>query len=121
MNVFQAITLIGHSQGSLVAMISADENVDKYISLAGIGQSFDSFVINEYMKANPLYGKVVAAQFNELTTTGKIDKVNPIIEHILAKPNQKFILSWMQYNPTEELKKIKHTNPNFTWFERPSG
>lgn len=103
---FSEIILIGHSQGSLVALL-ATKNVDKYISLAGISNPFDTFVINEYSKAKSEYGNIIKEQFNELKETGSIQEINPMIAHLVSKPNQPFVLSWMNYNPSEEIKKIK--------------
>lgn len=102
---FSEIILVGHSQGALVALLAA-ENVDKYISLAGISNTFDTFVINEYSKVNSEYGINVKKQFEELKGTGSIKEIDPIIAHLVSKPNQPFILSWTRYNPIEEIKKL---------------
>jgi pimeloyl-ACP methyl ester carboxylesterase len=102
---FSEIILVGHSQGSLVALLAV-ENVDKYISLAGISNTFDTFVINEYNKVNSEYGINVKKQFKELKKTGRIQEIDPLIAHLVSKPNQPFILSWMKYNPIEEIKKL---------------
>ncbi len=102
---FSEIILVGHSQGSLVALLAA-KNIDKYISLAGISNTFDTFVVNEYSKVNSEYGINVKQQFKELKETGSIKEIDPIIAHLVSKPNQPFILSWMKYNPIEEIKKL---------------
>lgn len=103
---FSSLSLIGHSQGSLVALIAVNKHIDKYISLAGLGQSFDNYLIEEYRQANPIYGAITEAHLKELKTTGKIEEVAPFISHILAKPNQDFVLDWIAYDPSEELKKL---------------
>tara|TARA_R110001583_G_scaffold46314_4_gene145395 strand:- start:5580 stop:6506 length:927 start_codon:yes stop_codon:yes gene_type:complete len=102
---FSKIILVGHSQGSLVALL-ASENIDKYISIGGVSSTFDTFVINEYNKVNSEYGIKVSSQFKELKETGTIQEVDPLIAHLVSKPNQPFILSWMKYNPIEEIKKL---------------
>ena len=38
---FSYITIIGHSEGSLIGMIAANTDADKYISIAGPGESAD--------------------------------------------------------------------------------
>ncbi|MEO8934940.1 MAG: alpha/beta hydrolase [Xanthomarina sp.] len=103
---FSSITLIGHSQGSLVAMLAAQHNVDKYVSLAGISEDMGDFIINSYKQASQEMGAMAKDQINELKETGAIEKVNPMFAHLFNKPNQPFFLSWMAYNPAKEIKKL---------------
>lgn len=102
---FTKITLIGHSQGSLIAML-ASKNIDKYISLAGAGETIDKTIIKQIGKNNPTLGKAAQQQFDTLKAKGKIETVNPFLMSIFAKQNQDFLYDWMQINPTEEIKKI---------------
>jgi hypothetical protein len=104
-NRFKKITLIGHSQGSLVAML-ASKDIDKYISLAGPSDPIDITIVNQVSKQDSTLGKTTAAHFKELKETGDIKEVNPMLIRIFAKPNLPFFRSWMKYNPTEEIKKI---------------
>jgi pimeloyl-ACP methyl ester carboxylesterase len=98
---FTKITLIGHSQGSLIAML-ASKNIDKYISLAGAGET----IVKQIGKNNPTLGEAAQKQFDTLKAKGKIETVNPFLMSIFAKQNQEFLYDWMQINPTEEIKKI---------------
>lgn len=102
---FTKITLIGHSQGSLIAML-ASKNIDKYISLAGAGETIDKTIVKQIGKNNPTLSKAAQQQFDTLKAKGKIETVNPFLISIFAKQNQEFLYSWMQINPTEEIKKI---------------
>ncbi|MFY0603408.1 MAG: alpha/beta hydrolase [Flavobacteriaceae bacterium] len=102
---FKEIILVGHSQGSLVAML-ASKNVDKYISLAGPSESIDVTLTKQVSKQSADLGKTTAAHFKELKETGDIKEVNPMLLSIFAKPNLPFFNSWMQYNPSDEIKKI---------------
>ena len=104
-NRFTKITLIGHSQGSLIAML-ASKNIDKYISLAGAGETIDKTIVKQISKNNLTLGEAAQKQFNTLKAKGKIETVNPFLINIFAKGNQEFLYEWMQINPTEEIKKI---------------
>jgi len=104
-NRFTKITLIGHSQGSLIAML-ASKNIDKYISLAGAGETIDKTIVKQIGKNNPTLGEAAQKQFDTLKAKGKIETVNPFLMNIFAKQNQEFLYEWMQINPTEEIKKI---------------
>ncbi|MCX7547638.1 alpha/beta hydrolase [Xanthomarina sp. F1114] len=103
---FSSITLIGHSQGSLVAMLAAQKNVDKYVSLAGISEDMGEFIINSYKLYSEEMGNMAKEQINELKETGTIETVNPALAHLFSKPNQPFFITWMAYNPSEEIKKL---------------
>lgn len=102
---FSEIILIGHSQGSLIAMLAL-ENVDKYISLAGAGETIDKIMVKQVSKQNTEFGKITAQYFKELKETGKIKEVNPFLLSLFAKPNQPFLASWIKLNPVEEIKKV---------------
>jgi hypothetical protein len=104
---FNSITLIGHSQGSLVAMLAAVNNVDKYVSLAGISEDMGTFIINSYQAYTEEMGTMAREQVTELKETGTIETVNPALAHLFSKPNQPFLISWMSYNPSEEIKKLE--------------
>ncbi|PQB07072.1 alpha/beta hydrolase [Polaribacter filamentus] len=104
-NRFTKITLVGHSQGSLIAML-ASKNIDKYISLAGAGETIDKTIVKQISKNNLTLGEAAQKQFDTLKAKGKIETVNPFLMNIFAKQNQEFLHEWMQINPTEEIKKI---------------
>ncbi|HLV40440.1 alpha/beta hydrolase [Xanthomarina sp.] len=103
---FSSITLIGHSQGSLVAMLAAQKNVDKYVSLAGISEDMGSFIINSYKQVSQEMSDMTKEQVNELKETGTIENVDPALAHLFSKPNQRFFITWMAYNPSEEIIKL---------------
>lgn len=104
-NRFTSIILIGHSQGSLVAM-KALKNVDKYISLAGAGEIIDKIIVRQLAAQNPSIKKPLQAHFKELKETGTIKNVDLNLMGLFSKKNQAFWLSWIQLNPLEEIKKI---------------
>ena len=101
---FTEIILVGHSQGSLIAMMAL-ENVSKYISLAGPGESIDQTMIKQVTAQNVQLGETTAAHFKELKETGAIKEVNPFLVSIFSKPNWAFLNSWSKLNPIEEIKK----------------
>ena len=104
-NRFSSIILVGHSQGSLVAM-KALKNVDKFISLAGAGGFIDSIFIRQLSAQNPLIKKPLEDHFKELKETGEIKKVAPSLAPLFSKTYQLFWLSWIKLNPAEEIKNV---------------
>lgn len=103
---FDEIILVGHSQGSLIAML-ASEGIDKYISLAGPSESIDKTITEQVSKQSTELGKITEAYFKELKETGNIKQVNPMLASIFAKPNFPFLRNWMSYNPIDEINKLK--------------
>ena len=103
---FTEIILVGHSQGSLIAMLALD-NVDTYISIAGAGETIDKTLVRQITAQNPEFGKLTAAYLKELKETGEIKEVDPNLMGLFAKPNQPFLTSWLSLNPLEEIKNVK--------------
>lgn len=103
---FGQLVLIGHSQGSLVGMLAINNSVDKYVSLAGIGEPVDKTIIRQLNAQNPEFGKIAEKHFQELKTTGSIAEVNPMLASIFAKANQEFLVSYMKHDPSEDIKSV---------------
>ncbi|WP_405567848.1 alpha/beta hydrolase [Polaribacter sp. Asnod6-C07] len=104
-NRFTEIILAGHSQGSLIAMLAL-ENVDKYISIAGAGETIDKTLVKQISKQSPIYGALTEKYLKELKETGKIKEIDPNLMSLFAPQNQPFLSSWITLKPTEEIKKI---------------
>ncbi|MDP4600316.1 MAG: alpha/beta hydrolase [Polaribacter sp.] len=102
---FSSIILVGHSQGSLLAM-KASKNVDKFISVAGAGETIDKIIIRQVTNQNALFGEITAQHFKELKETGSIKEVNPNLLSLFAPQNLLFMSSWMEINPVDEIKKV---------------
>lgn len=106
-NRFSGIHLIGHSQGSLVGMLATDQDVKSYISLAGPGETIRETIVRQVSVQNKELGNAAKAHLKELKETDTIKNVSPFLMQLFAPQNQKFIKSWMAYNPSEEIKKLK--------------
>ena len=104
-NQFKEIILIGHSQGSLIAML-ASEKIDKYISLAGPSETIEQTIVKQITNQSADLGKIAANHFNELKETGDIKNINPNLITVFAKPNFPFFRNWLSYNPVNEIKKL---------------
>lgn len=104
---FSDITLIGHSQGSLIGMLASTNNTDKFVSLSGPSESIDNTMIGQIRKQNgDSIANIVKSHFKELKSTGKVEKIDLNLMAIFNPINQKFFSSWMAYKPTEEILKV---------------
>ncbi len=103
---FSSIHLIGHSQGSLTAMLGITKSVTSYISVAGASETIDQMITRQVTAQNPEMGKVVAAHFSELIETNTIANVDPLLAGMFAPQNQPFFKSWIQEDPQEAIKNV---------------
>lgn len=103
---FSKTVLIGHSQGSLIGALLADE-VDMYISLAGPSNTIDHSIIEQINARAPMLTEVTKNHIKELKETRSIKEVNPMLLSIFAAQNQPFLISWFAHNPSEVFKNIK--------------
>ena len=92
---FSSINLIGHSQGSLVAMLAITDDVKSYISIAGAGESIDKTIVKQLNEQSPELAKIAKQHIDELMKTDTILSVNPFLISLFTPQNQKFWKNWM--------------------------
>ncbi|KQC34403.1 hypothetical protein AAU57_14435 [Nonlabens sp. YIK11] len=104
---FSKIILAGHSQGSLIALLSIDKNVDGFISLAGAADPIDQIIVQQIAAQAPGLDKEAAAVFAQMKTQDSVvTKVNPYLMSVVGPGIQPFMKSWMAYHPTELIKDL---------------
>ena len=85
----------------------ASENIDKYISLAGPGETIDKSLIRQTTKQNAQLGKTTEEHLKELEETGEIKNVDPSLMVLFAPQNQPF---FKKYSPLTSIRLIQPTN-----------
>ena len=103
---FGPLFLIGHSQGSLVGMLSITPDINGFISIAGPGQSIDNTIMEQLHNQNPDLAKLAEEHFTELMKTDTIVSVHPFLMQLFKPQNQSFIKSWIVLDPVAEIKRI---------------
>ncbi len=103
---FSKVYIIGHSQGSLVGMVAAQNNGDGFISIAGAGQEIDDVIVDQLSKQAPGLVDNARTSFDDLRVSGEAHNYSPGLASIFRKEIQPFIYSWMQYDPKEEITKL---------------
>ena len=104
---YSSLYIIGHSQGSLVGMIAAQQKADGFISIAGAGQTIDSLIVEQIGRQMPGLEESARTAFNELRANGKVKDYNQGLASLFKKSIQPFMFSWMKYDPQQEIKKLK--------------
>jgi len=106
---FTKIYILGHSEGALIGMISANKTkISGIISVAGAGRSADK-ILREQLK-----GKVSQQLYDEsniiidsLKAGYTVKKVNPMLFTLYRPSVQPYMISWIKYDPAIEIKKLK--------------
>jgi pimeloyl-ACP methyl ester carboxylesterase len=106
---FSTITVIGHSEGSLIGMVAAREaNADGFVSLEGAGRKAQD-ILTEQLKAQ-LPPDLMAQTEKVLTTlsSGAIPDSTPPMLAALFRPSVlPYLVSWFKYDPAEEIGKLE--------------
>ena len=103
---FSKIYVVGHSQGSLVGMIAAQRAADGFISIAGAGQEIDDVIVDQLAKQAPGLKDNARQSFDDMRANGIALNYSPGLASIFREEIQPFLISWMQYNPQEEITKL---------------
>ncbi|RXG25933.1 alpha/beta hydrolase [Leeuwenhoekiella marinoflava] len=104
---YTSIILIGHAQGSLVAMLAAEEiEVAKIVSIAGMGQPIDKLIISQLELQAPGLVENAKQAFKDLKETGKSKNYSQGLISIFKPSVQPFMKSWVSYDPSEIITKL---------------
>lgn len=104
---YNDITVIGHSQGALVGMMTVQKNsVSRFISLAGLSE--DAYTTVRRQLANQPQFVVDAAYplLDSLKNGWKVRNVPPYLNSLFSPKTQDYFMSFMKYDPREEIKKL---------------
>ena len=109
-NRFDQVGIAGHSQGSLVGILAAQRvSANFFVSIAGPGLPFDQ-IISEQLKSNPYNPADLITQAEDIMKKLKkgetVADVPPLLAALFRPSVQEFIISWMKYDPAEEIQKL---------------
>lgn len=110
---FSDIVIIGHSEGSLLGMIAAQNNkkASKYISVAGVGEPAANILkeqLSKQMVAQPQVVKDMIFSYIDKLDKGEIIADVPASLNMLFRPSvQPYMISWFKYNPQAEISGLE--------------
>ncbi len=103
------VGIIGHSQGSLVALMAAEQTrVDAVVSIAGAGQSIDKVLerqLTRNLATMPKLRDQALAILKQLAAEKMVEKVPPTLASVFRPSVQPFLISWMKYDPAAIIAK----------------
>jgi pimeloyl-ACP methyl ester carboxylesterase len=106
---FRTVTVIGHSEGSLLGMLAAQRaGADAYVSIAGVGRPA-SQVLHEQLAARAPASLVAESDsiMARLSRGEMVDSVPPALAALFRPSVQPYLISWFRYDPAAELRKLK--------------
>lgn len=105
---FKKVVVIGHSEGSLIGMLSADTSgADGFISIAGAAKSADNIILNQ-LKSQQLSLYEEAVRITKRIKAGeKVDTISPMLQSVYRPAVQNYLRTWFRYTPTDEIQKMK--------------
>jgi pimeloyl-ACP methyl ester carboxylesterase len=98
---FNTVTVIGHSEGSLIGAIAAARtHPDAVVSLAGVARSA-ALVLREQMngKLTPELFQANERILRELEAGRTVDDVPPALKALYRPSVQPYLVSWFKYDP----------------------
>lgn len=110
---FSEIIVVGHSEGSLIGLITCENNtkVSKFISLAGVGVSADAILKEQLTKQ--LVGQPdslknqIFSYIDQLKEGKLLENVSPMLYSLFRPSVQPYMISWFKYNPQAEIATLK--------------
>ncbi len=106
---FGKIIIAGHSEGSLIGMLAAEQvHADKYISLCGAGQPIYK-ILSEQLKANKLPDALLNqcdSIMDSLKQGKEVKDVSPSLYALFRPSVQPFLISWFKYDPAMIIGRI---------------
>ncbi|MCH1921503.1 lysophospholipase [Shewanella sp. A3A] len=105
---FKKLVIIGHSEGSLVGILAAQQTpVSKLVSIAGVGDSAAK-IIRVQLEAQPEVVKQQASPILAKLEQGETVAEVPTMLNALFRPSvQPYLISWFQYDPAKEIAKLQ--------------
>lgn len=106
---FSKVGIIGHSEGSLIGMAAAEKTgADAYISIAGAGRPIDQVLLEQLENQLPDQLLKESIEILEQLKQGKqVETVSDDLQMLFRPSVQPYMISWLQYHPTELLQKLK--------------
>ena len=105
---FHKLVIIGHSEGSLVGMLAAQQTqISKLVSIAGVGDSAAN-IIRTQLETQPEVVKQQASPILPKLEQGEIVAEVPTMLNALFRPSvQPYLISWFKYDPVKEIGKLQ--------------
>lgn len=104
---FDKIVVIGHSEGSLIGMISSQQKtVDKFVSIAGAGEPADQTIRDQLKSQPPGVFEQSVIILDRLLRGETFENVPAPLNSLFRPSVQPYMISWFKYDPQKEISKL---------------
>ena len=105
---FSTITIVGHSEGSLIGMVAAREaGADAFVSLEGAGRKAQDILAEQLKLQLPPEIFARTQQILAALSAGSIpDSVPPMLAPLFRPSVVPYLISWFKYDPAAEIGKL---------------
>ncbi|MCC5921641.1 MAG: alpha/beta hydrolase [Cyclobacteriaceae bacterium] len=101
---FSSITVIGHSEGALIAKLSTGG--DRIVSLAGAGRPVDLVLIEQLTKQAPNFVADASKVLDSLKMGFTVKNVNPMLQSLFRPSVQPYMISWLKHDPAAIIAEL---------------
>lgn len=105
---YKNLVVAGHSQGSLVGMLAAqnNKNVKGFISIAGLSEDAGEAIIRQLSAQSTHLAEDARVNIDSMKAGHTVNKYNPYLISLFGPAIQPFLKSYIVYTPTDEIKKL---------------
>lgn len=106
---FSTITVIGHSEGSLIGMVAAQRmGANAFVSIAGAGRPIQEVIVEQVKpQFSPELLKKTEEILEQLASGKTVASVPPELNALFRPSIQPYMISWLRYDPAKELTKLR--------------
>jgi len=105
---YNRVIVAGHSQGSLVGMLAAQDNerVSGFVSIAGAGKDLGSTLVAQITAQSAELGAQSKILMDSIVAGHSPEQINPFLASLFRPSIFGFLQSYGKYNPSEEIRKL---------------
>jgi pimeloyl-ACP methyl ester carboxylesterase len=105
---FSGITIVGHSEGSLIGMVAARKmRADGFVSIAGAGRPAQQILVEQLKtQLTPDLLNRAEEMLNLLAAGKTISSVPPSLYFLFRPSVQPYMISWLRYSPAKEIAAL---------------
>lgn len=105
---FSTVTIVGHSEGSLIGMIAAREGgADAFVSLEGAGRNAKDIIIAQLAAQLPAAVVDQAKNIMARIEAGQqVDSIPPFLAPLFRPSVRPYLVSWFKYTPSAEIARL---------------
>jgi alpha-beta hydrolase superfamily lysophospholipase len=108
---FRSVSIIGHSEGSLIGMLAAqrDSRIHAFVSLEGPGRNLAT-IVNEQIRANPANPPSIINEveaINAALSAGRtVPNPDPLLAPLFRPSVQPYLISLYRHDPAQEIARL---------------